>query len=84
MGLLYLIVWKICMNLPINLTSYIALGIKNGSSDDDTIITFIGNKIFTLLGKILFGVKVSDILYSYILFRRSEFLNLKLKSKILI
>ncbi len=54
---------------------------KNGSSDDDTIITFIGNKIFTLLGKILFGVKVSDILYSYILFRRSEFLNLKLKSK---
>ena len=27
-GSLYLIVWKICMNLPINLTSYIALGIK--------------------------------------------------------
>ena len=27
---------------------------KNSSSEDDTIITFIGNKIFSLLGKIFF------------------------------
>lgn len=53
---------------------------KDGSSDDDTIITFIGNKIFTLLGKIFFNVKISDILYSYVLFKRDNFIKLKLSS----
>ena len=37
---------------------------KNASSDDDTIITLIGNYIFTALGKIFFGLKITDILYS--------------------
>ena len=40
--------------------------LKNASSDDDTIVTFIGNKIFTLLGQIFFKLKISDILYTYI------------------
>ena len=45
---------------------------KNGSSDDDTILTYVGNKIFTLMGKILFNVKITDILYSYVMFNRQS------------
>ncbi len=41
--------------------------IKNGGSDDDTLVTYVGNKVFSFLGKILFGLRLSDILYTYIL-----------------
>ena len=54
---------------------------KNGSSDDDTILTYVGNKIFTLMGKILFNVKITDILYSYVMFNRQKFISLNLTSK---
>tara|TARA_A100001015_G_C14783866_1_gene630249 strand:- start:94 stop:759 length:666 start_codon:yes stop_codon:yes gene_type:complete len=40
---------------------------KNSTSEDDTIITFIGNKIFTFLGKLLFSLPISDILYTFVL-----------------
>ena len=35
-----------------------------GGSDDDTVVTLIGNKIFTFLGNLLFRLKISDILYA--------------------
>ncbi len=54
---------------------------KNGSSDDDTILTYIGNKIFSLMGRILFKVKITDILYSYVMFDRKKFIYLNLKSQ---
>ena len=55
---------------------------ENGaSSDDDTIITYVGNKIFTFLGNILFNLKISDILYTYIIGKTSNFKKLNLKSK---
>tara|TARA_B100000989_G_scaffold260993_1_gene211824 strand:- start:1038 stop:1724 length:687 start_codon:yes stop_codon:yes gene_type:complete len=54
---------------------------KNGSSDDDTILTYVGNKIFTLMGNILFNVKITDILYSYVMFNRQKFISLNLTSK---
>ena len=54
---------------------------KNGSSDDDTILTYVGNKIFTLMGKILFKIRITDILYSYVMFDRQKFITLNLKSK---
>ena len=54
---------------------------QNGSSDDDTILTYIGNKIFSFMGKILFGVKITDILYSYVMFDRKKFIDLNLKSE---
>jgi len=41
--------------------------IKPGGSDDDTLITFLGNKIFSFIGKIFFSLNISDILYTYIL-----------------
>ena len=40
---------------------------KNAGSDDDDIVTSIGNFMFTLIGKIFFGLKISDILYTYLI-----------------
>ena len=40
---------------------------KNCGSDDDTIITLVGNYIFTYLGKIFFKLKVTDILCKHYL-----------------
>ncbi|MDB3987864.1 glycosyltransferase family 2 protein [Candidatus Pelagibacter sp.] len=55
--------------------------LKDASSEDDTIITLIGNKIFTLLGKIFFKLNISDILYTYILGKSEKAKSLNLKSK---
>lgn len=52
-----------------------------GSSLDDTIITIIGNKIFTSLGKILFSLPLSDILYTYVMGDTKKTLRLNLKKK---
>ena len=46
---------------------------KPGGSDDDTIITFIGNKIFSKMGNIFFSLKISDILYTYLLGNTDSF-----------
>ncbi len=40
---------------------------KNSGSEDDTIITLVGNFLFTLFGKIFFNLNISDILYTYVL-----------------
>jgi glycosyltransferase involved in cell wall biosynthesis len=52
----------------------------DGGSNDDTFLTLIGNKIFTLLGKILFRLKISDILFTYILGETHKFKKLKLNN----
>ena len=44
-----------------------------GGSEDDTIITYIGNKIFTKLGNIFFSLKISDILYTFIMGKTKAF-----------
>ena len=54
---------------------------KNSSSDDDTIITLIGNYIFTLLGKIFFKLTITDILYTFVLGNTENTKNLNLKEK---
>ena len=54
---------------------------KNCGSDDDTFVTFIGNYIFTYLGKIFFNLKISDILYTYVMGRTSCAKKLELTSK---
>jgi glycosyltransferase involved in cell wall biosynthesis len=51
---------------------------KGAGSDDDTIVTFIGNKIFTLIGKIFFKIEISDILYTYTAGHTSKFKMLNL------
>ena len=54
---------------------------KNASSEDDTIVTYIGNKIFTLLGKIFFKLNISDILYTFVLGKTNQVKKLNLKQK---
>ena len=51
-----------------------------GGSEDDIIITYIGNKFFSKLGNILFSLKISDILYTYLIGRTSSFNLLDIKS----
>ena len=51
-----------------------------GGSEDDTLVTLIGNYFFTFVGNFLFNLKISDILYTYILGKTSSFKNLKLKN----
>ena len=54
---------------------------KNSSSEDDTLITFVGNKIFTSIGKILFRLPISDILYTFVMGDTQKTLNLNLTQK---
>lgn len=51
------------------------------SSEDDDFITTIGNFIFSLLGKIFFRLKITDILYTYVLGKTKKVKDLKLKSQ---
>ena len=54
---------------------------KDASSEDDTLVTFVGNKIFTLIGKIFFKLPISDILYTYVMGDTQKILKLDLKQK---
>tara|TARA_Y100000591_G_scaffold181978_1_gene157130 strand:- start:15024 stop:15689 length:666 start_codon:yes stop_codon:yes gene_type:complete len=54
---------------------------KHSSSEDDTIITFFGNKIFSLIGKIFFSLPITDILYTFVLGKTKKVNNLNLLSK---
>ena len=51
---------------------------KNSKSDDDTIVTWIGNKVFTLIGKIFFSLNITDILYTFVLGKTKEVKELNL------
>ena len=51
-----------------------------GGSDDDNIITLIGNYFFTKIGNIFFSLNITDILYTYVLGKTSSFNNLNLIS----
>jgi len=53
---------------------------SRSKSYDDTLLTYLGNKIFSYIGNIFFKIKLSDILYTYILGNRNKFIKLKLKS----
>ena len=54
--------------------------LDEGKSDDDTALTKFGNFIFSFLGNILFSLKLSDILFTYILGKTKSFQSLNLKS----
>jgi glycosyltransferase involved in cell wall biosynthesis len=53
----------------------------SGGSTDDTPLTYVGNRIFTFLGNFLFKLKISDILFTYILGNTNKFKKLNLSSK---
>ena len=54
---------------------------KGCGSDDDTLITLIGNYIFTFLGKIFFKLKITDILFTFVMARTSCAKKLRLTAK---
>tara|TARA_B100000579_G_C22805410_1_gene842217 strand:- start:1060 stop:1722 length:663 start_codon:yes stop_codon:yes gene_type:complete len=49
-----------------------------GGSDDDNIVTFIGNKFFSFIGRFFFKLQISDILFTYILGKTDTFKALNL------
>ena len=55
--------------------------LKNAGSDDDTFITYIGNKIFSFIGKVFFKLNLSDILYTYVMGKTNIFKKLNICSK---
>ena len=54
--------------------------IDGGGSDDDTFLTFIGNKFFTASCKILFSLNVSDVLFTYVMGKSEAFKKLDLQN----
>jgi len=52
-----------------------------GGSLDDTFLTYIGNKIFTFIGNFFFKLKLSDILFTYVMGLTKNFNKLNLQSK---
>ncbi len=53
--------------------------LKDGGSEDDDLVTFTGNKIFSFIGNILFNLKLSDILFTYVLGKTTSAKNLDLQ-----
>ena len=54
---------------------------KNSGSEDDTIVTLIGNKIFSFIGKYFFSLPISDILYTFVIGKTKKTQNLNIQSK---
>ena len=52
---------------------------KNAGSLDDTLLTFVGNRIFTYLGKIFFKIKINDILFTFFICKNSSFKKISFK-----
>lgn len=55
--------------------------LKGAGSDDDNLITLIGNFVFSLMGRIMLNVKLSDILYTYVLCNTKKFKMLNIISQ---
>lgn len=55
--------------------------LRNSKSDDDTVVTLIGNKIFSFIGKIFFSLPISDILFTFVLGKTKEARSLNLIQK---
>lgn len=53
--------------------------LKGGGSDDDDIITFVGNKCFSFIGNLLFSLNLSDILYTFVIGKTNSAEMLELK-----
>ncbi len=53
----------------------------NSGSEDDTIVTFIGNYLFTFIGKVFFKLNITDILYTFVVGRTDKAKQLNLLEK---
>ena len=54
---------------------------NNNKSEDDTFVRALGNKLFTLITNQFLNLKISDALFFYPLFKKSDFEVTKPKSK---
>jgi|TARA_B100001964_G_C14180640_1_gene576038 glycosyltransferase involved in cell wall biosynthesis len=54
---------------------------KNANSLDDTLLTYIGNRIFTILGKILFNLRINDILHTFFICKNESYKKIDFKIK---
>lgn len=54
--------------------------LKDAGSEDDTIITYVGNKIFSFIGRFLFSLNINDILYTFVMGKTGKFRKLNIKS----
>lgn len=54
---------------------------KDSGSNDDTLLTLIGNYFFTFVGKIFFSLNISDILYTFVLGKTEKVKKLGLEKK---
>ena len=54
---------------------------NDSGSQDDTLLTFIGNYFFTKIGKLFFNLKITDILYTFVLGKTSKVKKLRLRQK---
>ena len=50
-----------------------------GGSEDDTMLTYIGNKFFTALCNLLFKLEITDVLFTYVMGLTSAFKKLDIK-----
>ena len=50
-----------------------------GGSEDDTILTYIGNKFFTGLCNLLFRLKITDVLFTYVMGSTKAFKELDMR-----
>ena len=55
--------------------------INGGGSDDDTFLTYIGNRIFTFICNLLFRLRISDVLFTYVMGKTSAFKSLNFNKK---
>jgi glycosyltransferase involved in cell wall biosynthesis len=53
----------------------------NSGSDDDTVLTLVGNYIFTYIGKIFFKLNITDILYTFVIGKTEQAKKLNLYQK---
>lgn len=53
---------------------------KNAKSLDDDLITRFGNYCFTFLGNLFFSLKITDLLFTYIVAEKKTFEQMNLKS----
>ena len=53
----------------------------NSGSDDDTVLTLVGNYIFTYIGKIFFKLNITDILYTFVIGKTEQAKKLNLNQK---
>ena len=55
--------------------------LDNSGSDDDNLITIVGNYIFSKIGNIFFNLRLSDILYTFVVCNTKKTQELHLKSE---